>query len=90
MNLFVRWCKFNIVGAMGMAVQLCALSLFVRWMHSHYLAATAVAIELTLVHNFVWHLQYTWRDGRCSPDGPLNSSVFICPMAWCRCWAILR
>jgi putative flippase GtrA len=22
------------------------------------------AIELTLLHNFVWHLKYTWRDRR--------------------------
>jgi putative flippase GtrA len=65
-NLFVRWCKFNIVGALGMAVQLGALSLFVRWAPSHYLVATAAAIELTLVHNFVWHLHYTWRDRRTS------------------------
>lgn len=68
MNLFVRWCKFNVVGVLGMAVQLSALSLFVRWMHSHYLVATAAAIELTLVHNFVWHLHYTWRD-RCNSFG---------------------
>ena len=24
--------------------------------------ATAAAVELTLLHNFVWHLHYTWRD----------------------------
>jgi putative flippase GtrA len=28
------------------------------------LYATAAAIELTLLHNFVWHLHYTWRDRR--------------------------
>jgi putative flippase GtrA len=26
--------------------------------------ASAAAIELTLLHNFVWHLHYTWRDRR--------------------------
>lgn len=64
MNLFVRWCKFNLVGAMGMVVQLSAVALFVCWMRGHYLAATAAAIEVTLVHNFVWHLHYTWGDRR--------------------------
>ena len=25
---------------------------------------SAAAVELTLLHNFVWHLHYTWRDRR--------------------------
>ncbi|HEY5215004.1 MAG TPA: GtrA family protein [Acidobacteriaceae bacterium] len=62
MNTFVRWGKFNLVGAMGMLVQLAALALFDRWMRGHYLYASAAAVELTLLHNFVWHRHYTWRD----------------------------
>ena len=68
MNLFVRWCKFNLVGAIGTVVQLTSLALFERWMHIRYLAATAAAVELTVLHNFVWHLHYTWRD-RLNPPG---------------------
>ena len=64
MNALIRWGKFNVVGAMGMAVQLGTLALLNRWMAGHYLVATAVALEVTLVHNFVWHLHYTWRDRR--------------------------
>jgi putative flippase GtrA len=64
MSTFIRWLKFNLVGAMGMAVQLAALALFDRLSGGHYLYATAAAIEITLAHNFVWHLHYTWRD-RC-------------------------
>ena len=64
MNALIRWCKFNVVGAMGMAVQLGSLALLNRLTEGHYLVATAVALELTLVHNFVWHLHYTWRDRR--------------------------
>ena len=64
MNSLIRWCKFNLVGAMGMVVQLAALALFNRVSAGHYLYATAAAIELALVHNFVWHLHYTWRDRR--------------------------
>jgi putative flippase GtrA len=30
----------------------------------HYLWASAAALELTLLHNFVWHLNYTWPDRR--------------------------
>jgi len=63
-NTFIRWCKFNLVGAMGMAVQLAALALFNRLTAGHYLLASAAALELTLLHNFAWHLHYTWRDRR--------------------------
>ncbi len=44
-----------------MAVQLAVLALLNR-VTAHYLVATAVAIEVTLLHNFVWHVRYTWRD----------------------------
>ncbi len=64
MNEFIRWCKFNVVGAMGMAVQLGSLALLNRVTGGRYLLATVVALELTLVHNFVWHLHYSWRDRR--------------------------
>lgn len=64
MNTFIRWGKFNLVGAMGMAVQLGALALFTRWAPGHYLWATAAAIEITLLHNFAVHLCFTWRDRR--------------------------
>jgi putative flippase GtrA len=63
-NNFVRWCKFNAVGAMGMAVQLGSLALVNSLTGGHYLVATAAALELTLVHNFIWHLHFTWRDRR--------------------------
>jgi putative flippase GtrA len=61
-NTLVRWGKFNLVGAVGMVVQLAALAIFNRWLGGHYLCASAAAVELTLLHNFVWHLHYTWRD----------------------------
>jgi putative flippase GtrA len=64
MNTLIRWGKFNVVGAMGMVVQLAALAIFNRLAPGHYLYASAAAIELTLLHNFVWHLHYTWRDRR--------------------------
>ena len=64
MNTFIRWGKFNLVGAMGVVVQLAALALISRWAPGHYLIASAAAVELALLHNFVWHLHYTWRDRR--------------------------
>lgn len=64
MTALMRWWKFNVVGAMGMAVQLGLLALMGRWARGHALWATAAAIEVTLLHNFAWHVRYTWRDRR--------------------------
>ena len=64
MNTLIRWSKFNLVGAMGMAVQLCVLAFLTRWAAGHYLVASAAAVELTLLHNFAWHMSYTWRERR--------------------------
>ena len=64
MNTFIRWGKFNLVGAMGVVVQLAALSVLNRWAAGHYLYASTAAVELALLHNFIWHLHYTWRDRR--------------------------
>jgi putative flippase GtrA len=67
---FVRWIRFNAVGAVGMAVQLAVLFVLNR-ATSHYLVATAIAVEVTLLHNFAWHVRYTWRDR--AQQGPLWS-----------------
>jgi putative flippase GtrA len=63
-NIFVRWLKFNVVGVMGMVLQLASLVMFNRVAAGHYLLATAAAIELTVLHNFMWHIHYTWRERR--------------------------
>lgn len=64
MNALIRWGKFNLVGAVGMVVQLGALALLERCAAGHYLYASAAALEITLLHNFVWHVHFTWRDRR--------------------------
>ncbi len=64
MSALMRWWKFNVVGAIGMVVQLGLLAGMGRWARGHTLLATAIAIEVTLLHNFVWHVRYTWRDRR--------------------------
>jgi len=62
MNLFARWGRFNLVGIIGSAVQLGSLAVLNRCLPGHYLAASATALEITLLHNFLWHCHYTWRD----------------------------
>jgi putative flippase GtrA len=59
-----RWWKFNLVGAMGMVVQLTALAAISGLAAGHYLFASAAAVEFAVLHNFVWHLHFTWRDRR--------------------------
>ncbi len=61
-GLLVRWLSFNGVGAMGVAVQLTVLAVLVKLAGVHYLAATAIAVETAVLHNFVWHQRWTWRD----------------------------
>jgi putative flippase GtrA len=64
MNTLVRWGRFNLVGVLGAAAQLGSLAILDRIVPGHYLVASAVALEVTLLHNFVWHVHYTWRERR--------------------------
>lgn len=57
-----RWLIFNVVGAMGFAVQLAALGALVSRLHWNIAPATALAVELAVVHNFLWHERWTWAD----------------------------
>lgn len=65
-----RWLKFNLVGAIGIAVQLLALTLLTSVVRINYLPATALAVEAAVLHNFVWHEWFTWADrsssGKCA------------------------
>jgi putative flippase GtrA len=62
-----RWLKFNFVGAAGIAVQLAALWFFENAFHLHYLVATALAVEVAVLHNFVWHERFTWKERAGGP-----------------------
>jgi len=66
---FVRWLKFNFVGGIGIGVQFAVLFLLRGVLHFDYLVATAIAVEAAIVHNFVWHECFTWRD-RVRPSWP--------------------
>jgi putative flippase GtrA len=56
-----RPAKFALVGAFGIVVQLSVLQLLTA-IGCHYLWATGIAIEAAVLHNFVWHQRFTWRD----------------------------
>lgn len=60
--VFVRWCKFNLVGGIGIGVQFGALFALKSVLGLNYMLATAMAVEAAVIHNFAWHHQFTWAD----------------------------
>lgn len=68
---FTRWMKFNLVGMVGIAVQLAALWLLTS-VALNYMLATAIAVETAVLHNFFWHERFTWIDRRNQGRGSAN------------------
>lgn len=58
----VRWLKFYLVGGIGIAVQLLALAALKAGLGMNYMPATALAVEAAIVHNYLWHDRFTWKD----------------------------
>ncbi len=56
----MRWLKFNLVGGIGIVVQLLILIALNAGLGLHYLVATPLAVEGAVVHNFLWHERFTW------------------------------
>ena len=56
----IRWLKFNAVGIAGAAIQVILVWLLTRG-GMHYLIATAIAVEVAILHNFYWHVRWTWK-----------------------------
>jgi putative flippase GtrA len=57
-----RWTRFLTIGLLGFLLQLGALATLTSRLHWMWLPSTIVAVELAVVHNFVWHARWTWRD----------------------------
>ena len=57
-----RWLVFNAVGVFGALLQLTVLAVLVHGVAVHYLLATVAAVECAVLHNFLWHERWTWRD----------------------------
>jgi len=56
----LRWLKFNLVGGIGIVVQLLILVALTTGLRFNYLVATTLAVEGAVVHNFLWHERFTW------------------------------
>ena len=63
-STLARWVRFNLVGVVGFAVQSVALVLLVKKAHLDAAAAAPLAVEIAILHNFVWHERFTWREHR--------------------------
>jgi len=75
-----RFLRFNVVSTLGIGVRLLAAWALVNGLGLHYLVGTTLAIEVSVLHNFFWHLHWTWgptgvqASGR--PQAPRNH-VFV-------------
>jgi putative flippase GtrA len=62
----LRFGRFNLVGSLGAAVQLVLMALLTNYCGVGNVAATAIAVEIALMHNFLWHERFTWRDPKAT------------------------
>ena len=65
-SLLARWLRFNVVGLLGILVQL-ALLFVLTHVAVPYLWATTLAVEFAVIHNWAWHERYTWSE-RSTPS----------------------
>ena len=54
--------RFNVVGALGIVVQLSTLAVLTELARLDTLPATFIAVSAAIVHNFIWHHRWTWRE----------------------------
>lgn len=58
----LRFGKFNLVGLLGAILQLLLFYLMNQVGHLPAPTATVIAVEMAILHNYVWHERFTWRD----------------------------
>jgi dolichol-phosphate mannosyltransferase len=71
-----RFGRFAGVGMVGFALQL-AIVYALTSSGVNYLIATGLAVELTILHNFVWHELYTWRDTRATSAAAVAGRLLL-------------
>jgi putative flippase GtrA len=57
-----RFGRFNLVGVLGAALQVLLLDLLMKGCRMPAVAAMPIAVEIVVLHNFLWHERFTWRD----------------------------
>ena len=71
-----RFRQFVGVGVAGFALQLAVVSELTA-VGVNYLIATGLAVELAILHNFVWHELYTWRDARATSAAAVAGRLLL-------------
>jgi putative flippase GtrA len=57
-----RYARFFTIGVLGFIVQIGALWILTAVAQWSWLPATVASVELAIVHNYLWHQRWTWRD----------------------------
>lgn len=65
----VRFLRFNVVAVLGIGVRLLIAWVLVNGLGLHYLVGTTLAIEASILHNFFWHLHWTWGPSGATAAG---------------------
>ncbi len=75
----VRFLRFNVVSVLGIGVRLLTAWALVNGLGLHYLVGTTLAIEVSILHNFFWHLHWTWgtTGARAGGRPPGKDRVFF-------------
>ena len=60
----VRFSRFSAIGLLGCGLQVLLFHVLLRGLHLPGVAAAPIAVEIVLLHNFLWHERFTWRDRR--------------------------
>ena len=78
----LRFVRFNVVAALGIGVRLLVAWALVSGLGLHYLVGTTLAIEASVLHNFFWHLHWTWGSAGARSSrrraAPTNHVFFRC------------
>ena len=64
-----RFTRFLAIGLLGFLLQIAALWWLTARARWPWLPATVASVELAVVHNFLWHARWTWRDRLAGSGG---------------------
>ena len=72
-----RFLRFGGVGTIGIGVQLLGIAILVNVFGLHYAIATPLAVTGAVLHNFLWHRFWTWRDRANATSLPRTFAAFV-------------
>ncbi len=68
-SVLTRFVRFNSVGLIGFGIHMGVLGTLFHLIGTSYLTATIVAVEAAVLHNFMWHQHWTWKERPCQSTG---------------------